>query len=170
MILGLMGYRGSGKSLAAAALENRLGFVQLDFVEPIRNMVCRTLGWDDERDQDEVCTRWGISQRQAVLEFGRVGRILHHEFWIDRVVDTANQHTQDGTHVVVPHVRTISEVRAIQRAGGVVWRMLVADVACVKEDPLEAGQDGLRVSKVIYGVTAADAARQVVDEARGLLC
>lgn len=166
-LIGLMGFRHNGKSTTAELLCSELGFLQLDFVEPIRNMICETLGWDGDRDQDLVCPRWGISMRDALLEFGRVGRKLHHEFWIQRTIEAA-QNSDPFPYVVIPHVRTISEIAAIRRAGGVVWRVLLSGHTPNPADPLEYGQLDLRCDRTFELPTVEQLSLAVLAEARKL--
>lgn len=138
MIVGLVGYAGSGKDTAAAALVDR-GFEKVAFADPLREMLLALNPIIDARlsftssepnliHYREYIDACGYEQAKAHPEVRRLlqhlgteaGReVLGSSIWVDQWQRRATKHE----NVVVPDVRFMNEVTAIRAAGGVIVRI-----------------------------------------------
>lgn len=122
-IIGICGYKGSGKTTAAQALIE-IGFTRVRFAETLKNML-KCLGLTDaelDGDLKEVpCVALnGVTPRRAMqtlgTEWGR--NLICNDLWIadwERRVDDVAVHSG---HIVVDDMRFPNEVEAIRGMGG----------------------------------------------------
>lgn len=130
MIIGVCGYRKTGKSTVADILRNQ-GFVRRRFAEPLKDML-RVVGLTDahldgdlkELPSDLLCSK---SPRHAMQTLGTewARDCIHPEFWVKLWYrDVIKMHAGSGPiKILVDDVRFPNEVLAIREAGGVIWRV-----------------------------------------------
>jgi len=122
MLIGLAGLARSGKSTAAEALCDELGFVELSFADPIRKAVKSIFSLTDEQvygaEKETVIPWLGKSPRQLMQSLGTEwGRhCVADDVWM-RLVDRDISRHGD---VVVSDLRFENEAAFIRERGGVV--------------------------------------------------
>lgn len=137
MLVGLVGYKGSGKGVASAALVDD-GFKLVKFAEPLKAMLRALLaanGLDTETiermiegDLKEVPAAElnGQSPRHAMQTLGTEwGRgLISPMLWIDMFKRRAAAAMRFGNCVVTDDVRFLNEAEAIKRLGGALVRVI----------------------------------------------
>lgn len=136
MLIGLVGFAGSGKGTVGDLLSSVHGYKQDSFAAPLKDAVANIFGWDrqmlegstkDSRDWREVPdTFWSekfgypFTPRLALRLMGtEAGRnVFHKDMWVISLL-----HRNQGGDVVVTDVRFKNEVKAIHDAGGIVVRV-----------------------------------------------
>lgn len=135
MIIGLVGFIGSGKGTVGDILEQR-GFVKDSFAKPLKDACAVIFGWPREmlEGDTEVSRKWReepdafwsekfnkeFSPRLALQLMGtEAGRnVFHKDIWVTSLLNRAN-----GKDVVVTDVRFKNEIKFIQDNGGIVIRV-----------------------------------------------
>lgn len=127
-ILALSGPAGSGKSTAAAYLQQR-GYTLIKFAGPLKAM-CQAIGftdWHIEGGGKERPLDWlqGKSPREFMqrlgTEFGR--DCIGAHFWVGLWERAALDVLDDGGSVVCDDCRFANEADAVRKLGGVVVRL-----------------------------------------------
>ena len=127
-LIGLAGFKQSGKTTIADHMENEHGFAHLSFAGPMRSFMQIFLGvaepgFDLERDKEKVIPWLGTTPRDIMqkmgTEFGR--EMIHEEMWVRRCLRAAEYNHGNNRNVVISDVRFANEARAIRDAGGEVW-------------------------------------------------
>lgn len=131
MIVGLLGFIGSGKGTAGQMLKE-VGFQPLSFASGVKDVTSVMFNWrrdllegDNEssrfwREQpDEFWSaRFGrpFTPREALQKMGtEVGRdIFHENFWVDRL----EKYVESGENYVITDCRFFNEINFIHRMGG----------------------------------------------------
>lgn len=129
------GKRGSGKSTASAVLVDELGFVDLKFADPLKNMIrafYRTCGVDDETierkiegDLKEVPCEWlsGRTPRYAMQTLGTEWRdLIATELWSDIFIKRAES-GKFGDKIVCSDFRFPHEAEALRKLGAYTYRI-----------------------------------------------
>lgn len=139
MIIGFVGFIGSGKDTAADYLVNFHGFRRDSFANTLKDAVAAVFGWDrvllegrtkearewreqvdqwwaDRLDIPDLTPRW-ILQRWGT-EVCRKG--FHDDIWIASVENKMRKTTDN---IVISDVRFPNEIKAIHNAGGLVVRI-----------------------------------------------
>ena len=154
MIIGLVGFIGSGKGTVGDILEQK-GFVKDSFAKPLKDACAVIFGWPREllEGDTEVSRKWReepdafwsekfattFSPRLALQLMGtEAGRnVFHKDIWVISLLNRSK-----GKDVVVTDVRFQNEIKFIQDNGGVVIRVKrgeepewYQDVLNVKEGP-----------------------------------
>ena len=161
MIIGLTGYKGSGKSEVAKYLSLHYGFTDLSFAAILKRAMNVTFDWPDEYGTDPklkevVDPRWGISPRQAYQYYGTeviregfpsafpmFGLLVGSDFWIKRLfadLDPSKDYT-------ISDVRFQNEVDAVSKKGIVA---MVTRHSVVPSAPEHASE----AVGILKGVTA----------------
>jgi len=155
MIIGLIGFIGSGKGTVGELLAADHGFVQDSFAAPLKDAVSNIFGWN--RVLVEGTTPESRLWREAPDEFwskafGRpftprlalqlmgteAGRnVFHQDLWVASLLNRCNQRVGS---TVITDVRFKNEVATIQKAGGVVVRVRRGDEPVWFDDALFANQ------------------------------
>ena len=135
MIIGLVGFIGSGKGTVGDILEQK-GFVKDSFAKPLKDACAVIFGWPREmlEGDTEVSRKWReepdafwsekfgktFSPRLALQLMGtEAGRnVFHKDVWVTSLLNRAN-----GKDVVVTDVRFKNEIKFIQDNGGIVIRV-----------------------------------------------
>ncbi len=138
MIIGFVGFIGSGKDTAADYLVNFHGFRRDSFASTLKDAVACVFGWDrtllegrtkesrewreqvdpwwSERLGKEITPRWVLQYWGT--EVCRNG--FHNDIWI---ASLENKIRKTNDNVVVTDVRFPNEIKAIHNAGGKVFRI-----------------------------------------------
>ena len=132
LLIGLSGYKRSGKTTVATLLADGFGFHVESFAAPIRRTVAHILGMHPEEleraKQDPVDWLDGLTPRQLMQTLGTEwGRAQHPELWV-RSVFRRMDHAQRAAGParlswVVHDVRFPNEAAAIRLRGGYVVRV-----------------------------------------------
>lgn len=135
MIIGLVGFIGSGKGTVGDILEQK-GFVKDSFAKPLKDACAVIFGWPREmlEGDTEVSRKWReepdafwsekfgktFSPRLALQLMGtEAGRnVFHKDIWVTSLLNRSK-----GKDVVVTDVRFKNEIKFIQDNGGIVIRV-----------------------------------------------
>jgi dCMP deaminase len=131
VVLGLAGYKGSGKDTLAALLAS-YGFRRVAFADPLK-LACRAIfGFtaaqvEDPAQKEVVDPRWGFTPRWAMQRLGTEGvrGSVADDVWVKSFLLRA---AEEPSHVVVTDVRFRNEVDAVRSLGGRVF--LVQRAGC----------------------------------------
>jgi len=138
MIIGFVGFIGSGKDTAADYLVNTHGFRRDSFANTLKDAVAHVFGWDrtllegrtnEAREWREQQDEWwsnrlgrNITPRWVLQYWGtevcRQG--FHDDIWI---ASLENKIRKTGDNIVISDVRFPNEIKAIHNAGGLVIRI-----------------------------------------------
>lgn len=155
MIVGIIGKAGSGKSTAAELIRARFNGEVVSLADPIKQIAQGLFGFTNEQlwgpsanrnAPDARFTRPDgepLTPRYALQTLGSWGRDCYESIWIDAALRLAAKHRV----AVIPDVRYPNEAEAIERAGGVLIR-IVRPGAGLEGDagrhPSETAQEGIR--------------------------
>tara|TARA_R110000868_G_scaffold400109_1_gene674275 strand:+ start:79 stop:690 length:612 start_codon:yes stop_codon:yes gene_type:complete len=135
MIIGLVGFIGSGKGTVGDILETQ-GFSKDSFAKPLKDACSIMFGWPREmlEGDTEVSRKWReepdsfwsekfgytFTPRLALQLMGtEAGRnVFHQDVWVISLLNRAK-----GKDVVVTDVRFKNEINYIQQNGGVIVRV-----------------------------------------------
>jgi hypothetical protein len=139
MIIGIIGWIGSGKDTAAEYLVEKHDFTQLGFADSLKLAVADIFHWDFElllghtkesREwREQVDTWWSnrlgmpdLTPRKVLQQWGtEVGRnSFHQDIWIASV---EKKLLQSNKNIVVSDCRFKNEINAIKKAGGFTIRI-----------------------------------------------
>jgi hypothetical protein len=140
MIIGFVGFIGSGKDTAADYLVNFHGFRRDSFANTLKDAVSAVFGWDrillegrtkEAREWREQVDPWwaerlnmpNLTPRLMLQLWGtevcRNG--FHDDIWI---ASLENKMRKTGDNIVISDVRFPNEIKAIHNAGGQVVRVI----------------------------------------------
>lgn len=137
MLIGLVGFAGSGKGTVADTLVEKYNFTKLSFADPLKDAVSSIFGWprhllegdtDESRDfREREDTFWtnrlgySISPRKVLQRFGtEVCRdSFSHNIWIYALESRMRNHS----NVVVADVRFDNEIDFIRQNNGFLVRV-----------------------------------------------
>jgi hypothetical protein len=143
MIVGFVGFIGSGKDTAADYLVNFHEFRRDSFANTLKDAVANVFGWDrvllegrtkEAREwREKVDTWWAerlnmpnLTPRLMLQLWGtevcRNG--FHDDIWI---ASLENKMRKTGDNIVISDVRFPNEIKAIHNAGGIVVRIKRGD-------------------------------------------
>lgn len=139
MIIGLVGFIGSGKDTAADYLVNFHGFRRDSFADTLKDSVANVFGWDRtllegrtkaSREWREQVDVWWANRLNMpdltprwVLQYWGTDVLrngFHDDIWIASLENKLRK-AQDS--VVISDVRFPNEIQAIRNAGGKVFRI-----------------------------------------------
>ena len=176
MIVGFVGFIGSGKDTAADYLVNFHGFRRDSFANTLKDAVANVFGWDrtllegrtsEARAwREEVDTWWAerlgmpnLTPRWVLQYWGtevcRQG--FHDDIWIASVENKMRKTTDN---IVISDVRFPNEIKAIHNAGGIVVRVQRGviphwyDVAIQANKGVENAQEFLKKEGIHTSETA----------------
>ena len=139
MIIGLVGFIGSGKGTIADNLVQRHGFVKESFANSVKDSVAAVFGWHldwlegdtpESRQWRETKDEWWsnalgreVTPRWALQLMGtEAGRdVFHPDLWVHTAFRRMDWNPLD--HYVIADVRFPNEIKAIQKYGGKVVRV-----------------------------------------------
>lgn len=137
MIIGLIGFAGSGKGTAADFLVQKQGFTKLAFADAVKDATAAIFGWprnllegdtDESRKFRETKDEWwserfeyDFSPRLALQMMGtEAGRdVFHSDLWIHALSKKISMYK----NVVIADVRFPNEIEAIRNMGGFIVRI-----------------------------------------------
>lgn len=141
MIIGLVGFAGSGKGTVADVLVDKHEFTKLSFADGVKDCVSTIFGWPrhllegdtepsrafrEKRDDFwsaklgiEVTPRWALQTMGT--EAGR--NVFHNDIWIYSLERRLSEHQ----NVVIADVRFPNEIDFIKKSGGFVVRLVRGD-------------------------------------------
>jgi len=143
MIIGFVGFIGSGKDTAADYLVNFHGFRRDSFANTLKDAVAAVFGWDrvllegrtkEAREWREQVDPWwaerlnkpNLTPRWILQYWGtevcRNG--FHDDIWI---ASLENKMRKTRDNIVISDVRFPNEIKAIHNAGGIVVRVKRGD-------------------------------------------
>lgn len=135
MLIGVVGFIGSGKGTVGDLLEQK-GFVKDSFAKPLKDACSAMFGWPREllEGDTEVSRKWReehdsfwsekfgytFTPRLALQLMGtEAGRnVFHQDIWVVSLLNRAK-----GKNVVVTDVRFKNEIDYIQQNGGIIVRV-----------------------------------------------
>jgi dephospho-CoA kinase len=136
MIIGISGYKRSGKNTVAQIISDKFGYETLAFADPIKQIASLMFSWSFERMENEKETidkDWGLSPRQA---FQIIGNELA-QYWLPEALLTFKQTTgrllwvrhlfnkiKYKKDICVSDVRYPHEADAIQMRGGKIVKVV----------------------------------------------
>jgi hypothetical protein len=137
MLIGLVGFAGSGKGTVGDILVNKYEFTKISFADALKDAVSVIFGWDRSllegdtiqsrawREQPDAywSKKFGkeFSPRQALQLMGtEAGRgVFGDTLW----VSSLEKRLDSDKNYVIADVRFPNEIKAIQKAGGKVFRI-----------------------------------------------
>lgn len=142
MIIGFVGFIGSGKDTAADYLVNFHGFRRESFANTLKDAVSNVFGWDrtllegrtkQAREWREQADEWWsnrlgktITPRWVLQNWGTdvLRTHFHDDIWI---ASLENKMRKTADNIVISDVRFPNEITAIHNAGGIVVRVKRGD-------------------------------------------
>lgn len=108
-IIGLTGYKGSGKDTIADYLVNEQGFIKIAFADFIRNALKELFDWDDEnfsQEKKEIQdSYWGVTPRKMCQEIGTEFLRIHCKDFISQDFKLPNDEDYKATF----HIKRINK-------------------------------------------------------------
>lgn len=139
MLIGILGYKFSGKDTTADYLVKKYNFKKIAFADPLKD-TCRILfNFDEDQlfgnKKETIDPRWGISPRTAFQYIGtdifrnKISEIMPNvgnNFWVNLAIDNYKQiqKTNVKQNVVISDVRFQNEIDAIQNNGGIIIKII----------------------------------------------
>jgi len=138
MIIGIVGFAGSGKGTVGDILIRDYDFHRLSFADGVKDAVAAIFGWprhllegdtSESRDFREASDEWWskkfgyeVTPRFMLQKMGtEAGRdVFHDQVWVHALARKAEQYN----NVVIPDVRFPNEIDYIKDAGGFVIRVV----------------------------------------------
>jgi hypothetical protein len=139
MIVGFVGFIGSGKDTAADYLVNFHGYRRDSFANTLKDAVACVFGWDrtllegrtkEAREwREQIDTWWAkrldmphLTPRWVLQYWGTdvLRKGFHDDIWI---ASLENKMRKTGDNIVISDVRFPNEIKAIHNAGGIVVRI-----------------------------------------------
>lgn len=154
-LIGLVGYAGSGKSLAADCLAPH-GYYRTRFAAPLKDML-RSLGLTqaevDGHLKEVPCELLGgKTPRHAMITLGTEwGRnLIDYNLWVRVTMHKVNHSLSVGDKkVVIDDVRFPNEAQAIRDAGGTIWRIDRVGVGAGSSHISETGQEDIEPDVIV---------------------
>lgn len=128
MIIGVAGYKGSGKDTVGKVLTNSFNFKQMSFAQPIKDLVHDTFGIDKNILQGnggerifrelEMPEWFNLTPRQLLQKIGMAFRNeINEDVWI-KILE--NKYKKQKDNVIITDVRFPNEVKMIEKYGFVM--------------------------------------------------
>lgn len=135
-IIGLCGFKNSGKTTVANHLIEKYGFVEVSFASPLKDITAILYGFDrDMLEGDTIEKRnlretvkdpiWDRTGREALQYLGTEIFRTHHDegTWVKIAMREIEKLTAKGYNVVISDVRFQNECTAIEKLGGEMWQI-----------------------------------------------
>ena len=138
MIIGVVGYIGSGKDTISNILMDNASLTKVSFADPVKDVVAATFGWDREmlqgdtkhsREAREVVDEWwsdkldieNFTPRMALQVIGTdlFRDKFNQAIWVNSCLASAKQHK----NVIITDVRFMNEANLIKSEGGILIRV-----------------------------------------------
>lgn len=164
MIIGLTGFKHTGKSTAATYLEHEYGFTRLNFkdglvAELTQNFpdLLRVVSEEEDLTIEELFTQKPPVIRALMQNYGtEVRRREDPDYWVLQwKMSMINRILAGNRHIVTDDVRFINECDAIRSANGVVVRIVRDDIPTGGDHQSETEQLSLRPDHTIHAVSGS---------------
>lgn len=150
-IVGITGYKESGKSTAAKFLISNHGYIRRPFAGPLKNMLA-VLGLslthlDGELKEEPCDILLGVTPRRAMQTLGTEwGKdMIHPDLWVEQWrINVA----KIATLVIADDLRFPNEAAALQKMGGIIVRVNRHGVV-TSNHPSETSVDLIKPDRVI---------------------
>lgn len=170
MLIGLTGYKGSGKDTVADRLVAKHGFVKIAFADPIREMLRAGFALKDRHfneDKETVIPWLGVSPRYLMqtlgTEWGR--QQIRVDIWVRYMTQRLRYAREHELDVVISDVRFPNEEALVHAFDGIVIRI-------VRGEPEEDGHiselstGGVIEDKLLFNL---DTLERLYEEVDGLV-
>ena len=150
--------------------------VKMSFADPIKEAVWKMFPdltkedlWGPSQNRSKIIenhinplTGDPLTIRDCLTSIGAWGRSCNEAFWASAAVKKANKLIKKDTIVIISDCRYKNEKEAVEKAGGIVIRVIRPDVGFTTTDPSEVDLDGTSLSEYDYVVnnTGLEALRQ----------
>lgn len=128
MIVGLLGPAGSGKSLAAKYLAEKLDATEIALADPLKALVKDAFDLTHEQlygtqeQKETIDPRYNLSPRQLLQKVGQAQRnVFGPDVWVNHLVSKL---TFARGHYIVSDVRYINEAYKLLSAGAFIWKII----------------------------------------------
>jgi hypothetical protein len=167
MLIGLTGYKESGKSTAAQALVDR-GFIRMRMAGALKEML-RCIGLGEEEIEGELkqvpCEMLGgqtprFAMQTLGTEWGR--QLITEDLWI-RVMQRKLRSAR-GTNIVIDDIRFPNEAEMLKEFDGVLWKIVRPDTSG-DSHASEKWIASLPVDRTFYNAGTIDELRAVIGAA-----
>lgn len=130
MIIGLVGYKGSGKDVMADFLVQNFGFIKISIAEPIKNACRELFQLSDDHFHDRMLKEkkipfWNLSPREIMQKVG-TDLFRHHfddQFWVKILDQRIESLKNKVSHIVISDIRFQNEADAVHKHGGIIVRI-----------------------------------------------
>lgn len=172
MIVGFVGFAGSGKDTCAEYLVRQKGFVRESFAGPVKDCLASVFGWDREmlegltsssREWRETVDPWWsrelnnpvFSPRWAMQHWATdvVRNHFDEKTWVLSMKRRLEEHQRNGRNVVVSDVRFPNEIQLLQSLGGKVVQVRSGTSPVwfdVAQNATQGSQRALEVMQTVY--------------------
>ena len=130
MIVGLTGYKQSGKDTFATVLCAEGGFVRVAFADALKADLAAYLGIEFAQVEEEK-----EALRRALQLRGTAKRTIDPDYWILLATGKIYAYAEQGRHVVVTDVRYPNEANALRDFNATILRMRRTDQPFYTADP-----------------------------------
>lgn len=152
---GFTGLAGSGKNAAADHLVINSYYNEYAFAKPIKDACKVMFNWTEEHVngslKEQIDTRYNVSPRQAMqtlgTEWGR--NTINANLWLLRAQDEINNAMMDGKSLAITDARFDNEAQLIKDNGGIVIKIVRADIEAVAAHSSETGISDSLIDYVI---------------------
>jgi hypothetical protein len=159
MLIGIVGFAGSGKGSVSDILRDRWGFSKIAFADSVKDAVSTIFQWPREllegdtetsRQFRETLDPWwsqklgyDVTPRLMLMKMGtEAGRkIFHEDLWLLNLSRKINMLPADS-RIVVSDARFPNEIDFIRKSGGKIVRVIRGDEPPWYEDALLANRSG----------------------------
>lgn len=129
MIIGIAGYKGSGKDTAGSVLVEKYGWDKMSFAKPIKELVGNTFKLDLEMLEGTTPANRELREQMLPGVFNYTSRellqiigtglrdIVHQDVWVNIVLE---RYKRQDNHIVITDVRFPNEVKMINDNGFVI--------------------------------------------------
>lgn len=144
-IIGLCGFKGSGKDTIADYLVEKKGYVKVAFADFIRNALKELFNWTDEafspENKEQVDPYWGVTPRKMCQEIGTEflrfhckdfisldftlpnGEPYQGTFHIKRINQNIIKLLDENKNIIFSDIRFQDELDYIKKLGGIIIRV-----------------------------------------------
>lgn len=145
VLIGLIGYKHSGKDTMADYLVQKYGFKKHAFADPVKQ-ACRIMfqlekeQLDDPQLKEVLDERWGMTPRQMMQKFGTdmVRCMLGDDFWVKNMDMKIQKETNNN--IVISDVRFRNEAEWVRQNNGVLIRIVDGKTQHTDTHPSETEQ------------------------------
>lgn len=154
VLIGLIGFKNSGKDTVADYLVRQHGFHKLAFADPVKE-VCKimfqleTEQLHDPLRKEQLDERWGMTPRSMMQKVGTdmIRTMWGEDFWVRNMNARVRHHGSDN--IVISDVRFRNEAEWIQLKGGLLLRIVDGTQHC-DNHPSETEQLSIKEDLLLF--------------------